>query len=90
MSVSPWHYLADHDTWGYRYHLSDSAQPAARAQHHRDNLHILLDAYALAQLLCSSVLGAPSDHFERRPMLLASLIGGAAINSAVMAIAPTL
>jgi hypothetical protein len=56
MSVGPWHYRADHDTWGYRYHLSDSAQPAVRAQHHRANLHMLLVTYALAQLLCLPVL----------------------------------
>ncbi|CBW76459.1 unnamed protein product (plasmid) [Mycetohabitans rhizoxinica HKI 454] len=56
MRVSPWHYLANHYTCGYRYHLSDSAPPAARAEHHRANLHMLLVTYALAQLLCLPIL----------------------------------
>ncbi|WXK23871.1 TCR/Tet family MFS transporter [Mycetohabitans endofungorum] len=50
---------------------------------------MLLAVYALAQCLCSSMLGALSDRFGRRPMLLASLIG-ATIDYAVMAIVPSL
>ncbi|WP_338925316.1 TCR/Tet family MFS transporter [Mycetohabitans endofungorum] len=50
---------------------------------------MLLAVYALAQCLCSPVLGALSDRLGRRPVLLVSLIG-ASIDYAVMAIAPTL
>lgn len=45
--------------------------------------------YALMQFVCAPVLGALSDRLGRRPVLLISL-GGAAINYAVMAVAPSL
>ncbi|WP_032450756.1 MFS transporter, partial [Brucella pinnipedialis] len=36
---------------------------------------VLLALYALMQFLCAPVLGALSDRFGRRPVLLASLLG---------------
>ncbi|TWT11411.1 Tet(A)/Tet(B)/Tet(C) family tetracycline efflux MFS transporter [Reyranella sp. CPCC 100927] len=50
---------------------------------------VLLSLYALMQVLCAPILGALSDRFGRRPVLLASL-AGAAIDYAVMASAPVL
>ncbi|RFC41466.1 MAG: MFS transporter [Verrucomicrobia bacterium] len=50
---------------------------------------LLLSAYALMQFLCSPVLGALSDRFGRRPVLLISLAGGA-IDYMVMAGSPFL
>ncbi|HKU97867.1 MAG TPA: Tet(A)/Tet(B)/Tet(C) family tetracycline efflux MFS transporter [Vineibacter sp.] len=50
---------------------------------------VLLSLYALMQVLCAPVLGALSDRFGRRPVLLMSL-AGAAIDYAVMAGAPLL
>ncbi|WP_063901969.1 tetracycline efflux MFS transporter Tet(64) [Burkholderia ubonensis] len=50
---------------------------------------MLLALYALAQFLCAPVLGALSDRFGRRPVLLASL-AGAALDYLLMAYAPTL
>ncbi|AXA70376.1 Tetracycline resistance protein, class C [Achromobacter insolitus] len=49
----------------------------------------LLAAYALMQFLCAPALGALSDRYGRRPILLLSL-AGAAIDYLVMATAPTL
>ena len=46
-------------------------------------------AYALMQFLASPVLGALSDKFGRRPILLASLLG-AGIDYLIMAFAPNL
>ena len=50
---------------------------------------LLLAGYAAMQFLFSPLLGALSDRFGRRPVLLASL-GGAAIDYLVMAAAPVL
>ncbi|MBP0581077.1 Tet(A)/Tet(B)/Tet(C) family tetracycline efflux MFS transporter [Labrys sp. LIt4] len=50
---------------------------------------VLLATYALMQFLCAPALGALSDRFGRRPVLLASL-AGAAIDYAIMATAPVL
>ena len=49
----------------------------------------LLAAYALMQFLFSPILGALSDRFGRRPVLLISLAGAAA-DYLLMAFAPTL
>lgn len=48
---------------------------------------ILLALYALMQFACAPVLGALSDRFGRRPVLLVSL-AGAAVDYAIMATAP--
>src|SRR5690349_19342593 len=48
-----------------------------------------LGAYAAMQFIASPVLGALSDRFGRRPILLVSLIG-AAIDYLFMAFAPSL
>jgi DHA1 family tetracycline resistance protein-like MFS transporter len=53
------------------------------------NFGTLAAAYALMQFLFSPVLGALSDRFGRRPVLLASL-AGAAVDYLVMAAAPNL
>jgi DHA1 family tetracycline resistance protein-like MFS transporter len=53
------------------------------------NFGALAAAYALMQFLFSPVLGALSDRFGRRPVLLASL-AGAAVDYLVMAAAPNL
>ena len=45
---------------------------------------ILLALYALMQFACAPVLGALSDRFGRRPVLLVSL-AGAAVDYAIMA-----
>ena len=50
---------------------------------------LLLSAYALMQFLCSPMLGALSDRFGRRLVLLMSLAGGA-VDYMVMAAAPVL
>ena len=50
---------------------------------------VLLALYALMQFLCAPLLGALSDRHGRRPVLLASL-AGAAVDYAVMAVAPAL
>lgn len=50
---------------------------------------VLVASYALMQFLFSPVLGALSDRFGRRPVLLVSL-AGAAVDYAVMALTPTL
>jgi DHA1 family tetracycline resistance protein-like MFS transporter len=50
---------------------------------------VFLAVYALMQFLFSPILGALSDRFGRRPVLLVSL-AGAAIDYLVMAFAPTL
>nr|WP_080484040.1 TCR/Tet family MFS transporter [Burkholderia cenocepacia] len=50
---------------------------------------VLLALYAFAQFLCAPLLGALSDRFGRRPVLLASL-AGAALDYLLMALAPTL
>lgn len=49
---------------------------------------ILLALYALMQFACAPVLGALSDRFGRRPVLLVSL-AGAAVDYAIMATAPS-
>lgn len=49
----------------------------------------LLAAYALMQFLCAPVLGALSDRYGRRPILLLSL-AGATIDYLIMATTPTL
>lgn len=48
-----------------------------------------LSLYALMQFLCAPVLGALSDRFGRRPVLLISVLG-AAIDALFMAFAPSL
>ncbi|WP_447771596.1 Tet(A)/Tet(B)/Tet(C) family tetracycline efflux MFS transporter [Variovorax boronicumulans] len=48
-----------------------------------------LSLYALMQFLCAPVLGALSDRFGRRPVLLVS-VAGAAIDALFMAFAPSL
>ncbi len=50
---------------------------------------ILLALYALMQFACAPVLGALSDRFGRRPVLLVSL-AGAAVDYAIMATTPFL
>ncbi|MBF5010934.1 Tet(A)/Tet(B)/Tet(C) family tetracycline efflux MFS transporter [Burkholderia pseudomultivorans] len=50
---------------------------------------MLLALYAFAQFLCAPLLGALSDRFGRRPVLVASL-AGAALDYLLMACAPTL
>ncbi len=50
---------------------------------------LFLSVYALMQFIASPMLGALSDRFGRRPILLASLIG-AGIDYIVMALAPNL
>lgn len=50
---------------------------------------LFLAVYALMQFLCSPVLGALSDRFGRRPVLLVSL-AGAAVDYLLMAYAPSL
>ncbi|MFY2059703.1 Tet(A)/Tet(B)/Tet(C) family tetracycline efflux MFS transporter [Achromobacter xylosoxidans] len=50
---------------------------------------VLLSLYALAQCLAAPVLGALSDRYGRRPVLLVSL-AGAAVDYLVMAAAPAL
>lgn len=49
----------------------------------------LLSVYAAMQFLCAPVLGALSDRFGRKPLLLTS-VAGAAIDYLFMAFAPTL
>ncbi len=49
----------------------------------------LLAAFSIMQFLCAPVLGALSDRFGRRPVLLAAL-GGMCINYLLLAWAPTL
>ncbi|GHL78687.1 hypothetical protein ECZU34_64350 [Escherichia coli] len=49
---------------------------------------ILLALYALMQFACAPVLGALSDRFGRRPVLLVSL-AGAAVDYAIMATTPS-
>lgn len=48
-----------------------------------------LGLYALMQFLCAPLLGALSDRFGRRPVLLTSL-AGAAVDYSFMALAPSL
>ncbi|MDP9964032.1 DHA1 family tetracycline resistance protein-like MFS transporter [Variovorax paradoxus] len=48
-----------------------------------------LSLYALMQFICAPVLGALSDRFGRRPVLLISVLG-AAIDALFMAFAPSL
>ncbi len=50
---------------------------------------ILLAAFSLMQFLCAPLLGALSDRFGRRPVLLISL-GGMCLNYLMLAWAPTL
>jgi DHA1 family tetracycline resistance protein-like MFS transporter len=54
-----------------------------------DHFGWFLSVYALMQFVFSPVLGALSDRFGRRPVLLVSLVG-AAIDYLVMAVAPNL
>ncbi len=49
----------------------------------------LISTYAIMQSLCAPVVGALSDRYGRRPVLLASLLGFAA-DFMFMAFAPTL
>ena len=50
---------------------------------------VLLAAYGLMQFLCAPTLGALSDRFGRRPVLIAAIIG-LGIHYFLIAIAPTL
>ncbi len=65
--------------------LLHGATNAAIARHYG----YLLAAYACTSLLSSPVLGALSDRYGRRPVLLAGLFG-TAFDNLVMALAPTL
>lgn len=65
--------------------LDQLSDPASTPAHYG----LLLSLYALAQCLAGPVLGALSDRYGRRPVLLASL-AGAAVDYAVMAAAPAL
>ena len=65
--------------------LLHGATAAAVARHYG----FLLAAYACTSLLSSPVLGALSDRYGRRPVLLAGLFG-TAFDNLVMALAPTL
>ena len=65
--------------------LLHGASDAAIARHYG----YLLAAYAGTNLLSSPVLGALSDRYGRRPVLLAGLFG-TAFDNLVMALAPTL
>lgn len=65
--------------------LDQLSNPASTPAHYG----LLLSLYALAQCLAGPVLGALSDRYGRRPVLLASL-AGAAVDYAVMAAAPAL
>jgi DHA1 family tetracycline resistance protein-like MFS transporter len=60
---------------------------------HTDNIAstmgLMIALYAAMQFVFAPVLGALSDHFGRRPVLLVSL-AGAAIDYVVMAVAPEL
>ena len=60
-------------------------------EHTGASLHygLLLALYALMQFLCAPVLGALSDRFGRRPVLLVSLLGST-VDYLMMAVAPTL
>ncbi|HVZ12897.1 MAG TPA: MFS transporter, partial [Bauldia sp.] len=48
---------------------------------------VIMAVYALMQFICSPVLGALSDRFGRRPVLLVS-IAGAAVDYLVMTFSP--
>ncbi len=50
---------------------------------------LFLSLYALMQFLCAPLLGALSDRFGRRPVLMVSMAGGA-INYGLMALLPPL
>ena len=50
---------------------------------------LLLTSFAVMQFVCAPVLGALSDRYGRRPVLLASLAGGG-LNYLIMAWAPSL
>jgi len=63
-----------------------SGQPASEASIWQG---ALLAAYSLMQFLCAPLLGALSDRFGRRPVLLVSL-GGMCLNYLMLAWAPTL
>lgn len=54
--------------------IRDMTSPATAARH----LGILMALYAVMQFFCSPILGALSDRFGRRPVLLVSLAGAAA------------
>jgi DHA1 family tetracycline resistance protein-like MFS transporter len=68
---------------GLLHSLADSDIAVSR------NYGALAAVYALMQFLFSPILGALSDRFGRRPVLLASL-AGAAVDYLVMAAAPNL
>ncbi|AMG47193.1 Tet(A)/Tet(B)/Tet(C) family tetracycline efflux MFS transporter [Achromobacter ruhlandii] len=65
--------------------LDQLSDPASTPAHYG----LLLSLYALAQCVAGPVLGALSDRYGRRPVLLASL-AGAAVDYVVMAAAPAL
>ena len=50
---------------------------------------LLASLYALMQFVCAPILGSLSDHFGRRPVILASLFG-AGLDYVLLAFAPTL
>lgn len=52
-------------------------------------LGVISASYALMQFLCAPVMGALSDHFGRRPVLLASLFG-LAIDFLIQGFSPTI
>src|SRR5882672_8285588 len=49
----------------------------------------LAAAYSLAQFLCAPTIGALSDRFGRRPVILLALVG-MAVNHLLLAFAPSL
>lgn len=64
-------------------------QLAGGAQVGAQFLGLFLGVYALAQFLCAPLLGALSDRYGRRPVLLASLLG-MGLDYLLLSFAPTL
>lgn len=69
--------------------LPDLLRGLAHSDHVAGHYGVLLALYALMQFCFAPMLGALSDRFGRRPVLLVSL-AGAAIDYAIMASAPVL
>jgi DHA1 family tetracycline resistance protein-like MFS transporter len=69
--------------------LPDLLKEISSQVHVANHFGWFLSVYALMQFLCSPVLGALSDRFGRRPVLLVSL-AGAAVDYVIMGLAPNL